>query len=345
MFSAALPVAESRGLDGAALLDAAIVGYEVSTRLGLAAGPTHYAHWHNTATIGCFGAAAAAARAVELDAERAHHALALAATMAAGLQQAFRSDSLAKPLHGGRAAEAGVLAALSAARGMTGANDMLEAGFGPAMAGDPDWDAALADLGERYNIERTTFKAHACCGHSFAALDALLALRAAHDLQPEAIARVTVGTYATAVTVVGDPQPETAPEARFSLPFCAATALVHGAVGVESFAADRLADPALRRLAGRVEVDVDPAAESAFPARRSARVVVETRSGERLEHHAPTRRGDPEAPLGDDDLAAKFATLAGPVIGEGAAAGLLERLWSIDEVADLSLLGITGEAG
>src|SRR6185503_19702743 len=102
------------------VLRAITVGYEISTRIGAAMGKAHYKHWHNTGTIGCFGATAAAAEALALDRRQFAHALATVTTFAAGLQQAFRIDSMSKPLHAGRAAEAGVTAALAAREGVTG---------------------------------------------------------------------------------------------------------------------------------------------------------------------------------------------------------------------------------
>ena len=109
VIAAALAAAQARRADGAALLRAIVVGYEVSTRVGLAVMPSHYRFWHTTGTIGTFGAAAAVATILRLDAAALAHALATAATFAAGLQQAFRSDAMSKPLHAGHAAEAGAL--------------------------------------------------------------------------------------------------------------------------------------------------------------------------------------------------------------------------------------------
>ena len=116
-----------------------------------ALGRAHYRYWHNTGTAGTFGAVSAAATLLGLDAERHAHALATGATFAAGLQQAFRMDSMSKPLHAGHAAEAGVLAALAAERGVTGSLDVLDgdAGLGRAMSDGPDWHAATATLGQR----------------------------------------------------------------------------------------------------------------------------------------------------------------------------------------------------
>jgi 2-methylcitrate dehydratase PrpD len=104
---AALALAQARRATGEAFLRGVIVGYETSTRIGAAMGRAHYRYWHNTGTIGCFGAAAAAAELLGLDATRFAHALATVATFSAGLQQAFRMDSMSKPLHAGRAAGGG----------------------------------------------------------------------------------------------------------------------------------------------------------------------------------------------------------------------------------------------
>ena len=104
---AALALAQARGASGEQFLRAVIVGYEISTRIGAAMGRAHYKYWHNTGTIGCFGACAAAAELLRLDAARFAHALATVTTFSAGLQQAFRMDSMSKPLHAGHAAEAG----------------------------------------------------------------------------------------------------------------------------------------------------------------------------------------------------------------------------------------------
>ncbi|MDA0225715.1 MAG: MmgE/PrpD family protein, partial [Proteobacteria bacterium] len=170
---AALSLAQARGASGEAFLRAVIAGYEISTRIGAAMGKAHYRTWHNTGTVGSFGAAAAAAEVLRLDRLRFAHALATVATFAAGLQQAFRQDSMSKPQHAGHAAEAGVTAALGAREGVTGSLDVIEgeAGFGRAMGDAPDWDAALATLGRDFHITQMTFKNHACCGHTFAAID------------------------------------------------------------------------------------------------------------------------------------------------------------------------------
>jgi 2-methylcitrate dehydratase PrpD len=335
---AALALAQSRGASGTALLRAVIAGYEVGTRIGAAVVPAHYEYWHTTGTVGCFGAAAAASAVLRLDAARTAHALANAGTLAAGLQQAFRADCMSKPMHAGHAAEVGVTTALGAERGLTGALDLLEGerGFGAAMSRNVDWEAALATLGTRFNIVSMSQKNHAACGHAHAAIDAVLALREKHQLAPERVARIAAKTYRAALEVAGNRDPHTVFEAKFSLPYCLAAALVVGSVRVDAFAEARLRDPAIRRLLERVTMEIEPKLDAAFPKQRAAIVEIETVDGERLSHYAPTRKGDPDSPLSDDELRSKARELIAPVLGASATAELIDKLWHLDTLADVS---------
>lgn len=332
VIAAALAVAQGKRASGAALLTAIVAGYEVSTRLGVAVSPAHYEYWHTTGTIGTFGAAVAAGSILNLDAGRLLHALANAGTLAAGLQQAFRSDAMAKPLHAGHAAESGLTVALAAARGFTGAPDILEgkSGFGAAMSRKVDWQAAAASLDRGFNIEQTTQKNHAACGHAHSSIDAVLALRRRHDLRPEHVARVRVSTYGKAIEVAGRRDPRTAFEAQFSLPYCLAVALATGRVRLEAFSAQNLADPALRAVMAKVELAIDPKVDAAFPATRAATVEIETTDGRHLSLHNPTRKGDPDDPLSDAELEDKYRELTTPIIGTETAETLLNALWRID---------------
>ena len=342
VISAALALGQDRKVNGERLLRAIIAGYEVSTRIGKAVTPAHYEYWHTTGTVGAFGAAAAAASILDLDAVGIEHALANAATMAAGLQQAFRSDAMAKPLHAGRAAETGVLVAIAAQQGVTGAASMLDGarGFGNAMSRDADWRAATADLGEHFNITRMTQKNHGCCGHTFAALDAIIELRNTHGLSDGDVERIEVGTYAKALELTGNRDPRTGYEAKFSLPYCASIALLDGRVRLDAFVKERLEDPKVRQLAGRVEYHVDPKADSGFPQQRAAVVEIHTRDGRVLEQRAPTRKGDPDNPLSDAELVAKYRELVAPVTGEATCEKLLDAIWRVDVLDDVSALPI-----
>ena len=335
--AAALALAQAGRASGAAFLRAVVVGYEISTRIGVAMGRAHYRYWHNTGTIGCFGACAAAAELLGLDRGRFAHALATAATFSAALQQAMRGDSMSKPLHAGNAAQAGLTAALGAREGVTGALDVLEgeAGYGRAMSDGPDWDKALATLGREFHVTRMTFKNHTCCGHTFAAIDGALALKARMGIEARDIERMRVGTYKAALDVAGIEQPTTAAEARFSLKYVVATALTGGSVRFAAFEPERLEDPATRALMQKIDLALDPELDAAFPRQRAARVAIGASGGRSAEWLQPTRIGDPDAPLSDRQLEDKYLELAGPVLGEAPARALLERLWALEKAPEL----------
>ncbi|CAN7595230.1 MmgE/PrpD family protein [Acidovorax sp. LjRoot117] len=335
--AAALAVSQDVNASGLAFLRSLVLGYEVSTRIGVVMGRRHYRFWHNTGTIGSFGAAAAAGGALGLGAQPFAHALATAATFAAGLQQAFRMDSMSKPLHAGRAAEAGLLAAQLAAKGVTGSLDVLdgEAGLGRAMSNGPDWSQVGDGLGSDFHIKRLTFKNHIGCGHTFAAIDAALALREQHSLQVQDIAHVQIDTYKPALDIACYERPSTANEARFSLRYVVATALARGSVRLAAYEPQQLEHQQTRDLMTRIEARVDPDIDAAFPGQRAARVEITTCSGDKLVHLQPNRKGDPELPLSDTELESKLIELASPVIGGQRAAQLLQRIWSLEQALDL----------
>ena len=337
---AALALCQGRGLGGERFLRAVVAGYEISNRVSAAMQPAHYNYWHTTGTIGTIGAAAAVSVALELDTAQTKSALSNSVTMAAALQQAFATDAMGKPIHAGHAAEAGATAALLASKGVTGADGMFEGprGFGNAMSEDVDWQVMVDSLNKEFTICRMTQKNHTCCGHMFAAIDSVLALCDTHVLAPDDVAAITVGTYAKGVEICGSPDPKTLYEAKFSLEYTMAAALVIGRVRFAAFTDQMLDDPLMRKNMAKVACHIDKDAEQAFPNRRSAIVTITTTSGEIYEHYAPTRKGDPDNPLNDHELEEKFRELAEPVIGVTSAEALRQHVWALEEVDDLSHL-------
>jgi 2-methylcitrate dehydratase PrpD len=338
--AAALAQAQAMDASGLDFLKGVVAGYEISTRIGAGLGRSHYRFWHNTGTVAPLGAAAPIPTLLRLDPNRYAHALCTGATMASGLQQAFRMDSMSKPLHAGHAAEAGLLAALAAAAGFTGSLDVIDgdAGMGVAMSDGPDWSTTVATLGQRFHITDMTFKNHACCGHTFAPIDGALALQKEMQVGADDIALMHIGTYAPALDVAGNFNPTTAPEARFSVPYVVATALLFGSVRLAAFTEERLKEPRIRALMQRIQLTVDPELDAAFPGQRAARVRIVTRDGRSAEYLQPTRKGDPDAPLTDSDLNAKFLELAQPVLGEDKAVRLLDRIWSLENMPSIRSL-------
>ena len=338
VISAAVAMAEAEGASGADLVTAVIAGYEVSNRIARTVNPAHYTYWHTTATVGHFGAVVAAGMVLKLNKEQMAHGLTTVASFAAGLRHAFASDAMGKAFHVGRAAEAGVLGAIAAKHGVTGVPDMLdgERGLDKAMSRDVNWDEAFADLDGTYTIDRTTQKAHACCGHTFAAIDATQAIVKEQGLKPSDIKTVRVGTYRAGVEICANKDPKTPYEAKFSLPYTVALAALDKRTSPISFSEDRLNDTEQRGMMAKVDYYLDERCESVFPKLRSAYVDIETMDGRSFSQHQPSRRGDPADPLSDDMLSEKFAGLVAPVTGEAGAKALLEVLWSIDGIANVA---------
>jgi 2-methylcitrate dehydratase PrpD len=317
--AAALAVADQHDVVFGRLLRAVVVGYEVGGRLSADLGPSHYRHWHTTGTAGAVAAAAAVGDLLDVDALRLAHALALAATTTGGLQQTFRSDAGGKPLHAGAAAQAGVVAVAAARGGVTGAADVLEglAGFAAATGTTTDWAVSRSGPDATLVIEQVTVKPYGCCGHTFAAIDGALELRA-QGVRPEDVEQIVVDTYATAVATAGIAAPRTDAERRFSLAHLVSAALVLGPDGMFSSAAST--DTGVQRLIPRVQLAIDDQFDQRFPARRGARVQVVLTDGTRLAADVPDRSGSPERPLSADRLADKFVTTAAPVLGRRARA-------------------------
>jgi len=342
VISAALAAADTLDSEGLDFMTAIVVGYEISTRLGAAIQPAHYRYFHTTGTVGSIGAAAAvAALYAPGNASVMQHAIATAASFAAGLQQAFRSDAMTKALHAGHAAAVGVRAGVAAAAGVTGVADILEgeAGFAAALGGSLDLPTVTARLGADYNITRITQKNHGCCGHTFPSIDAVLTLQQQHGFTADDIESIDIATYKTAIDVTGNANPQTAFEGKFSLPYVVAHALLYGSVRLNAFDADRLGDQAIRDLMKKIKPVADDVLTAAFPRHRSSRVAISLKNGERHEHYAQDRKGDPECPLSDDELNDKYDELVTPVLGEANATVLKSQIWTLESlrVRQLSL--------
>jgi 2-methylcitrate dehydratase PrpD len=335
VISAALAAAQATRASGEKFLRGVIVGYEVSTRIGEAVMPSHYKYWHTTGTVGCYGAAAAVATILGCTRQQFMHALATVGTFASGLQQAFRSQAMTKPLHGGHAADVGAMAAMAAAKGVTGALDILEGevGFGAAMSVNPDWSKITRGLGKDYHINHMTFKNHGCCGHTFPSIDGVLELKQKHNLTHTDISKIRLASYKAGLDIIDNANPEGEYQAKFSIQYTVAHALVHGSVRLDAFLPDRLNDPEVRALMKKIVVVPDPELSKGYPGQRAAQVEIETKDGRKLAHFQPTRKGDPEMPLTDEELNDKFLELATPVIGTADARSLLEQLWRTETLA------------
>lgn len=318
---AALAVAEELDLSGERLLTAFVVGVEVECRIGALLAPGHYrAGWHATGTVGTFGAAAAVAHLLGLDAERTAHALALAGTQAAGLQASF--GTMAKPLHAGKAASDGLLAARLAARGFTGNPAVLEAprGLGTAAGGAAPDPAQLDRLDGRWTIRETLFKYHAACYLTHASINAALALAGKVAL-PD-VDRVEVHVAESSLPVCNIPEPRTGLEGKFSLRATTAMALLGDDTTDRAAYSDaRMGEHELVALRDRVRVV--PAPDRAGT---RAAVVVVSRAGDRFVAEDDTGRPADDLALQRARLSSKFRGLAAPVVGDRRAEELRQAV-------------------
>lgn len=336
---AALATAEMLHVSGRRLLEALVAGYEVAIRIGEAVTPAHYYFWHNTGTCGTFGACAAAGKLLELTAEQMVWALGNAGTQAAGLWEFLRDGAMSKHLHPGKAAQNGLLSALLAKEGFTGATAILEGekGFCRAMAPEFDLGRITDSLGlAPYKIEDNSFKIYSSCRHTHPSVDIVLDLSARHHISPAEISSIAVRTYRTALLITDNPNPQTIYAAKFSLPFCVALALTRGSCGLEDFSEKNLWNPEIRDLMGRVQLSLDDELDALHPAKWPAAVAVTLRSGEVYQGRTDFPRGDPENPPEEAVLFAKFRRLASHLWGERKAEDLLATAISLENLEDVA---------
>lgn len=276
-------------VDGRRLLVAVIVGYELGTRIGNVVSPSVFHRgFHPCGLTGTFAAAATAATLLELDVDQFVSALGLAGSQAAGLM-ASQFGAMAKRFHSGKAAQNGIIAALSAREGLTGVRDVLEApygGFCSTYADDYDLALATGGLGSDFEMRRNGFKRYSSLASSQAAVDALREVRERHGLSGKDVRRVRIETTSVVYRHCGWPYvPAETITAQMNLPYTAAVTLLEGTAFVDQYADDKLRDPEILDLAGRVEVTVDPELDALGPDEmRATRARVTTVSGE--EHAA-----------------------------------------------------------
>jgi 2-methylcitrate dehydratase PrpD len=322
-----LSLAPETAPSGAAFLGAFAVGCEAQLRIGNAISPAHYDHgWHITGTSGVFGAAVAASVLLGLDADAAARALSLAATMTLGHREAF--GSMTKPLHAGKAAANGVLAARLAAAGLAGPPDPLGAGgVLEVLAAAVDRDA----LSRGWEIELNTFKTYPCGVVAHPAMDAAIAV--SDRVDPADITAITLRCHPLVPELMGTVQPENGLRSRFSARHGVAVGLLFGQAGLAEFTDAVATAPDVTRLRGLITLDPDPAM-----ARDAAVLRIETRSAEPVEARTEHTRGSVARPLTDDELQDKVRTLISPVLGDGAADRIRDAVNGLPAAASLTAL-------
>ncbi|HEV8680228.1 MAG TPA: MmgE/PrpD family protein [Stellaceae bacterium] len=330
-----LALAEQQHSSGREVIGAFVAGYETACRIGMALRPGHYGRgFHATGTVGCFGAAAACARLLGLDADRTAQALGIAGTQAAGLKSQF--GSMCKPFHAGKAAQNGLLAARLAARGFSSRPDLVECEQGFALTHSANFapEAALAEPPGGWYILVNLFKYHAACYMTHAPIECGRALREQNDMRPEQIAALTLSVNRGSSRICNIQAPTDGLEAKFSLRQTVAMALAGvDTAGLASYSVATATDPALVSLRERLELDFRDDLPEA-----GAELKVTLRDGRTL--RASHDAGIASADIADQGrrVTAKFNALAVPVLGQARSRELRAAILALDTLADTAAL-------
>jgi 2-methylcitrate dehydratase PrpD len=334
---AVLAVAEAAGSGGADLLDAYIVGTEVEMKVAEAIDPRHYRDgFHSTGTIGPIGAAAAVARLRAADETTTGRALGIAASQSAGLRESF--GTMTKPFHAGRAAESGVVAVDLAMRGWTAAENILEAPRGFFRAAGGGYDAASIEgaLGRPWSFDSpgVSIKPHPSGSLTHPGMRVMLRLIEEHDIKPEQVRRVRVGTNRNMPNALIHHRPRTELNAKFSMEFCMAILLLERKAGLAQFTDEVVARDDVQRLIERIDFGVHPEAEAAGYEKMTTIVEVELLDGRVVGGRADFGKGSPADPMSDAELEAKFRDCAawGGLTGEDART-VADMIWRIEGLA------------
>lgn len=341
LLPAVLVAAEETGASGADVLLAVLAGLEVEKALGIVMQPEHYRRgWHPTATLGLFGAVAGAGKVLGLSCNELTRAFGLAGSMAAGMR--CNAGYGTKPLHTGFAARNGLEAALLARAGVTSqplAFEVRGGVFDLYGQGADRKAEALERLGNPFEVETPGLspKLYPCCSDIHCAIDAVFDLRVRHGFAAEEILAIRCQVAPMAEPNVRRRDPRTPIEAKFSLNYCVASAVLRSDVGLGQFTEAALADPAVRAFMERVTAVADPlmGPEGTETFSSPASVEIDLVDGTTLRMVLREMRGHPDRPLAASDYVAKFRQCAEPILGPEPSGALVEALGRLENLADI----------
>lgn len=339
---AALAICEERKLDPRAFLAAVVVGYDVVTRVGVAVSPSIYVDrvFLAPGTLSPLGGAASAANLYGLDEEEAARVLGAAAFLSPlALFEAFARGAPVKNTAMGWGGMVGIWAVKLCSRGLFGPVTGIEGDFGYARAVADRYD--LDKLNDPANVNRgiinTGIKPYSCCRQHHSAVDAMLELREKHGIRPEDVERVLVRTFAVAARG-NNRRPDTVAAATYSAPFSVASALATGKCWREQYTMEKIHDPYLLDLAAKVEVVKDDELDELYDEKWPSIVEVWTKDGSHLSARRDIMKGEPEYPVSDEELKAKFTSLATDVVSPERAEEIWQTVMSLEEVSSMSEL-------
>ena len=341
LFATLLALADEHDVSGRDFLTAAVVGYDVTGKVGKAHGGSMHARgFHPTATTGIFGCSAAGARLLGYSARRTANAMGLNVSQSAGSTQFLENGSWNKRFHTGLAAHNAVMSLVMARHDYLGATSPIEGsrGYFALYAGDgADASRALDGLGSDFEVMNTAVKPYPCCRYSHATIDAVADIVRAESLASPDIDGIEIAMGETGYGLVADPAeakrvPSNVVEGQFSVYFAAAATAGKGGYAWDAY--DRLGDAEVRRLMQRTSVTLD----ERFGAGMESIVSLRTADGRVIERNVPYPKGEPENPMTWDEMQAKFTEWSEPVIGAERAAQVIESVASLESLSSMSEL-------
>ena len=344
-------LAEEIGASAQAIVNAYIAGLEVQSQIGKLVNPSHYeSGWHATSTIGAIGAAAACAVLMQLDEEGVLHAISIGSSLAGGSKRQF--GSMVKPMHAGFAAMHGVLAAKLADSGVSGVENTLQGkwSFEELYAGSGNIGAFTPRLFPETPLAIDEYglvaKLYPSCMSSHLGIDAMLALSSVQPVDLTKIASIDLHLPEFMIANLRYQKPANVMEARFSMNYCAAVALVHGVPRMSHFDEAALADPQVTRLLSLVHMHVREILSEtvALPWGGDCLARISSLDGSTIEHRAIYPKGCQQNPLTPTQQRDKFIDCShGNVPGMGAAA-LFEKLSNFSRLVSLREVAIAMRA-
>ena len=329
--SAVLALAEHTGSTGREVIDAVVIGIDVSCRVGNAMYPDHYDRgWHITGSTGTLGAAAACARLLKLNAQQTAMALGIAASQPVGMREQF--GTMTKPFHPGGAARAGLMSALLASQGFTASPKALEAprGMMQTVSTKTDWNEITGELGQRFEISFNSYKPFACGIVIHPSIDACAQLRA-QGVTPEQVERIELKVHSLVLELTGKKEPTDGLQAKFSVYHGCAAGLTFGRAAEDEFADALVTRADMVALRRKVVATVDDSIDEA-----SADATAVLLDGRRVHVFVEHAIGSLQNPMSDSQLEAKFQDLSDPVLGAGRTSELIKACWALGQAASVA---------
>lgn len=346
LIPAAWACGEYLGKSGKDFLTAVVAGYEVTARVGMALGVSHHRNrgWHATSTCGVFGCAAACAKLLGLDEEGTLSALGMAGTQSCGVWAFLGDGSSCKILHTGRAAANGLEAAFLAQAGMTGPEHILEArdgGLLVAMTDEGDASRLSKGLGEEWEILKMDMKPYPCCRSTHCGVDCALELRKELGDLSE-ISQIDIGTYLVGykqcAVSKGCLHPESVLDAKFSMPYAVAAALVRGKVSMEEFEPEVVRDPAIQALLKKVQVREEERFTVLYPGHWGCEMRITLKDGRVYRHEVSDPSGSVAKPLSQEQAMEKARGFLETAYGERSQRAM-EQLLELEKAKEMPVLG------